>query len=50
MNKISKYNLMLILLVYLLCFIGLVFIYSASNYNASKNYGDAFTTCCCDCL
>lgn len=42
MNKSSKYNLMLILLVYLLCFIGLVFIYSASNYNASKNYGDAF--------
>ncbi len=42
MSKSSKYNLMLIVLVYLLCFIGLVFIYSASNYNASKNYGDSF--------
>ena len=38
----NKLNIFLILLVYLLCFIGIIFIYSASSYSAEVRYGDSF--------
>ena len=41
--KKNKINFLLVGLVYLLCFIGLVFIYSASCYSADVRYGDSFT-------
>ena len=40
--KGNKLSFVLVFLVYLLCFIGLVFIYSASSYNGTVNYGDSF--------
>lgn len=40
--KIISINILLVFLVVLLCMIGLVFIYSASNYSAKIQYGDAF--------
>jgi len=41
--KKNKLNIILIFLVYLLCFIGLTFVYSASSYSAEVHYGDPFT-------
>ena len=42
MLKVLKKNWILISLVMLLCFLGLVFIYSASSYSAQIRYNDSF--------
>ena len=42
MKKLWNKNSTLVLCVIALCFIGFVFIYSASSYNAKINYGNSF--------